>query len=386
MTSASVRHITPAFRTFAGDRSLSALDKDLTRSDCQRVMLVCGASMLRHGDALALVEAAIGNRLVSRFSDVREHSPVDSVEAAARQLTSSEADAVVALGGGSAVVTTRAAAILSAEDRPVRDLATRRENGRLTSPRLAAPKIPQFIVPSTPTTAYAKAGAAVRDVENGERFALFDPKARAAGVYMHPRVASTAPARLARSSSLNAFVMAVDGLQSGVEDPLAEANMRQALRMLGEWMPQVTDPIDGSAGVQLMLASLLSGMASDHLGTGLAQPLAHALGPLSTVGNGVVEAMILPFTMRFNIGHTDQQLVAVAEALRPTGPWDPDSAIHAVEEFLADVGVPTRLRDVGIDRASFEMVADHVMDDWSSTTVPRRADRTEILGILHSAW
>lgn len=386
MNSLSVRHVVPAFRTYAGEQALVGLGKELARSGSQRVVLVCGSSILRNTDVLSLVEAAIGDRLAGRFSDVREHSPVDSVEAAARQLGSTEADAVVALGGGSAVVTARAAVVLSAEGRPLKELATRRENGQLISPRLATPKIPQFIVPSTPTTAYAKAGAAVRDVDSGERLALFDPKVRAAGVFMHPRVAATAPARLAHSSALNAFVMAVDGLQSGVEDPLAEAKLRHSLRMLGEWLPQVADPLDGDMGTQLMMAALLAGQASDHVGTGLAQPLAHALGPLSTVGNGVVEALMLPHTMRFNLGHTTPGLVAVAEALDPAGPGDTDAAIHGVEKLLAEVGVPTRLRDAGIEMKSFEAVADHVLDDWSSTTVPRQASRDEILEMLQDAW
>ena len=68
---------------------------------------------------------------------------------------------MVAVGGGSSVVTARAATILLGEGRDVRELCTRREaDGRLVSPKLAAPKLPQWVVPSSPTTAYAKAGAA----------------------------------------------------------------------------------------------------------------------------------------------------------------------------------------------------------------------------------
>jgi alcohol dehydrogenase class IV len=57
------------------------------------------------------------------------------------------------------------------------------------------------VVPSSPTTAYAKAGAAVRDPETGERLALYDPKARAQGVVLDPVMALTAPARLSWSAA-----------------------------------------------------------------------------------------------------------------------------------------------------------------------------------------
>jgi len=386
MTSVSVRHVSPAFRTYAGADSLSALAKELARTSAERVVLVHGRSLSRHPGALELVESAIGARRAASFGDVREHSPVDSVQDAADLLSRTAADAVVAVGGGSAIVTARAAVILSAEGGAVHDLATRRENGALVSPRLNAPKIAQWIVPTTPTTAYAKAGAAVRDLATGERHALFDPKARAAGVFLHPALAATAPASLARGSALNAFAMAVDGLQSGVDDPLAEAQMRHALQMIATWLPRLGAEVDGDVGVRLMLAALLSGQASDFVGTGLAQPISHALGPRSSAGNGVVEAMMLPHIMRFNAGRTDAGLAAVAQALHPAGPDDPEAAIAAVVAFLAASAVPARLRDVGLEAEALDAAIAHIADDWSSTRVPRPASANELREILRAAW
>lgn len=190
--------------------------------------------------ALARVESALGERLAARFDGVREHSPLPAVEAARTALADAQADAVIAVGGGSAIVTARAATILLAEQRDVRELCTRREaDGRLTSPKLLAPKLPQWVVPTTPTTAYAKAGSAVRDPETGERLALFDPKTGAQGIFIDPVMALTAPVELALASGLNAFSMAVEGLQSEVDDPLAEALLTHALRMLAEWLPRL---------------------------------------------------------------------------------------------------------------------------------------------------
>jgi alcohol dehydrogenase class IV len=369
----SMRHVSPPFRTYAGERSLGALSKELERTGAERVMLVCGASMLRHRDLLDLAEDAIGPRLVARFSETRENSPLPSVEAAVGVLADAQADAVVGLGGGSAVVTARAAVILAAESRPARELCTRRENDRLSSPRLSAAKVPQWIVPTTPTTAYAKAGAAVRDPETDERLALYDPKARAVGVFLHPAAAATAPAQLVRSSALNAFAMCVDGLQSGVDDPVAEAQLRHALVMLRTWLPRVEEPVDGDVGVRLMVAALMAGQASDHVGTGLAQPISHALGPRASVGNGVVEALMLPHTMRFNGDRAQAALVAVAESMVPRREPSAAVAIQAVHDFLESLGVPRRLRDVGLAEADLEHGVDHVLNDWAATTVPRRA-------------
>jgi alcohol dehydrogenase class IV len=388
MSAVSVRHVTPAFRTYAGARSLEALGKELARTGAERVVVFCGASMVRQGDVLAQVEDSMDGRVAGRFSGVQENSPVPAVEEAAAVLRDVGADAAVALGGGSAIVTARAASILAAENRPVRDLSTRREDGKLVSPRLAAPKIAQWIVPTTPTTAYAKAGAAVRDLATGERLALFDPKARAAGVFLHPAAAATAPPHLVQASALNAFAMCVDGLQSSTDDPFAEAQMRQALRMIREWLPRLDDGdgvVDGDVGVRLMLAALLAGQASDHVGTGLAQPISHALGPHATVGNGVVEAIMLPHVMRYNEGHTDAGQAAVAETLNPGGPTGPASARAAVVEFLRTIGVPDGLAAAGVGRQELPAAIDHILDDWAVTTVPRPADGVALHDLLHAA-
>jgi alcohol dehydrogenase class IV len=114
-------------------------------------------------------------------------------------------------------------------------------------------------------------------------------------------MALTAPVALAQASALNAFSMAVEGLQSDIEDPLAEALLTHALRMLAEWLPRLRSaPDDPEPRMRLMLAALLCGQGSDYVGGGLAQALSHAAGPRSSTSNGIVEALLLPYTMRYN--------------------------------------------------------------------------------------
>lgn len=288
------------------------------------------------------------------------------------------------------MVTSRAATILAGEGRGVRELCTRvSDDGRFVSPRLSAPKLPQWIIPSTPTTAFAKAGAAVCDLATGERLALFDPKARAAGVAFDPVVAATAPGWLVRSSALHAFSVAVDGLQSLQDDSLTEAKLRHALTIFRDWLPRVPvgdELVEGDTGVRLMFGALLAGQGSDHASTGLAQALTHTLGPRSTVGNGVVHAILLPHTMLFNLGWTDDGLAAVRESLTGMASDSPGAAIDDVIDFLTRLEVPMRLRDVGINREDFSAAVDHVFDDFASTTVPRAAAAEDLFALLDGAW
>jgi alcohol dehydrogenase class IV len=382
-----LRHTTPAFRTFCGDDALRALPRELVRLGAHRAVVMCGPSIAKYPDAMARVHEALGEHLVGQFEGVAEHSPLPAVEAARDFLADHDADAVIAVGGGSAIVTARAATILLAERRDVRELCTRRgPDGRLVSPKLAAPKLPQWVVPSTPTTAYAKAGSAVRDPASGERLALFDPKTRAQGVLLDPAIALTAPAGLAWSASLNAFSMAVEGLQSRHVDPLADADLAHALRLIVTWLPQLkTRPEDAQVRLHLMLAALLSGRGSDFSGGGLAQALSHAIGPRSSAANGVVEALLLPHAMRFNASVVADRLAALA-ALLGAADLTASAAIEQIEKLCSALDVPARLRDIGVPAIAMTDMADHAMDDWAITAGPRAPEHDEIVQLLENAW
>jgi alcohol dehydrogenase class IV len=386
-TALTFRHLTPAFRTFCGAGALQALPRELDRVGARRAVIMCGRSMLEHDRVLRQVSEVLGDRLAGQYTEVRAHSPLDGVRAARDFLADHDADAVIPVGGGSAVVTARAAVILLAEQADIRDLCTRRgTDGKLISPRLSAPKLPQWVVATTPTTAYAKAGAAVRDPRTGERLALYDPKARAQGVALDASMAMTAPEQLVRSAALNVFAMAVEGLAAPTADPLADALLAHALRLVVTWLPRLgEDPGQAEPRLYLMLAALLAGQGSDTTGGGLAQALSHAVGPLSSSANGVVEAMLLPHALRFAADVIGDRLTAAADYLGLTD-RDPATVIAEIERLLGLFGVPTRLRAVDVSSADLKAAATHAMHDWALTAAARVPSEQDVHALLTHAW
>ena len=184
MHMSSYQHITPPLRLFHGPESLGQMGRELARMNCSRAVIFCGPWMAG-GPLLERVRSALGDRCAGVYSNVLAHSPVDAVEEAAEELRRLNADAVIAVGGGSVIVTARAASILAAENKPAHELCTVIDDkGQLRSPKLLAPKLPQLIIPTTPTTAIVKAGSAVFDPVQGQRLALFDPKTRAQCVFI----------------------------------------------------------------------------------------------------------------------------------------------------------------------------------------------------------
>jgi alcohol dehydrogenase class IV len=376
----SFQYVTSPVRLFHGPECLAQLPKELDRLGAKRAVVMCGSSIAREAGLIDLVKAAGGDRIAGICALAKAHSPVPAVKEAAGQLKALGADAVIALGGGSAIVTARGASILLAEAGELRALATSiDEKGRLSSPKLLAPKLPQLIIPTTPTTATVKAGTALFDTESKTRLALFDPKTRAQALFVHPAALASAPRDLAVSSSLNTFAMAIEGLVSRQNNPMADALLMHALRLLKIALP---DAESVTARSDMMLAAMLTGQGTDHTGAGITTVLGHAIGARFGIENGVCNAIVLPHALRFNGDAAADGMSKVATALGVAS-----SPIEAIESLLAGLRIPARLRDVGVPREASASVAASAIGDWFLKGNPRAVSSPpELQQVIDAAW
>ena len=384
----SFQHLEPPLRVHCGAQALRSVAGELERAGVRKAVVVCGTTLGRAGSGLQEVVQALGERHAGTWTGVRAHSPLPSVLEGARFLRESGADAVVAVGGGSAIVTARAASIVLAEGEDVHQLCTRKlPDGRFSSPRLLAPKLPQLVVPTTPTTACVKAGSAVFDPAGDQRLALFDPKTRAQAVFLHPGLASAAPQALVLGASLNGLAMACEGLQSPSAEPLADALLLQALRLYRDHLPALASADSQDVRLQLLLASVLAGKGTDYASGGLASVLGHAIGARCHVENGVAQAIVLPHAMRFNAASTRAGTARIGEVFLGRPDCAQEDVIAALSAFLRGVGVPAGLRDIGVAGAQLQPLAAAAMQDWFLSRNPRPVEsQHDVLGVLQAAW
>jgi alcohol dehydrogenase class IV len=387
----SFQHVAPPLRLFQGDNSLVQLGRELDRLKSRRAVIFCGASLAGDTALLDLVQAAMGERFAGIFKGVQAHSPLPMVLSAAQELLRLNADAVVAVGGGSAIVTARAASILAAEGIDAWRLCTTVDDqGVLRSPKLLAPKIAQLIIPTTPTTAMVKAGSAVFDPATGQRLALFDPKTRAGAIFIHPAMLQSAPRTLLVSASLNTFAMAVEGLMSRTGNPLSDGLLMHALRLLmaGLGEPDRHDQVQTRA--ELVLAALLCGQGTDHAGAGITTVLGHAIGARFATENGITNAIVLPHCIRFNAEAGREGLQKVATALGLAAGHETalvEVVNNAAAALFDKLGVPSRLQDLGVPQDALTGIATTAMGDWFLRGNPRPVrDVTQLKQILEQAW
>ena len=194
---ANFRFVGYPVRVHAGDDAIFRLPEEIDRTRASRVLVVCGQSVSRETGLLTRTNEALGERLAGVYDGVATGSPLTAVLPGVVAARECAADCIVAIGGGSAVVTARAITILLAEGGTAQEHATKYLEGRPpVSPRLMQPKIPNFLVLTTPTTAGTRAGTAVIDPETGHRLEMFDPKTRPSALFWDDAALLTASPEL----------------------------------------------------------------------------------------------------------------------------------------------------------------------------------------------
>ena len=161
------------------------LQQAVDRAGAKRAFVVCSPSVNRRTDTVRRIEAVLGDRYAGVCDGIEKDSTYASACAARQAASEAAADALIAVGGGSVIVATRAVAIFMAEPGDPFHIMTQYPEGKPAySPRLLAPKLPIINIPTTPTSAMNRAGTGLKNPELDHRMEYFDPKTRPHSIFL----------------------------------------------------------------------------------------------------------------------------------------------------------------------------------------------------------
>lgn len=367
--SSTFRYLSPPTRLYTGIDALSHIAREVDRLEGSRVFVVCSETVARTTNLLRRTKEALGDLFVGVYDGAKKESPIPLVMAGVEAARASSPDVIVAVGGGSAVITARAITILLAEEGTVQDLCTKYTQGQAPmSPKLLKPKLPNILVLTTPTTGANRGGAAVMDHKPPYRLELFDPKARPTCIILDGEALLTAPLPLYLDTSITTLMGLVGGLQSPNLNPLSYSDLRQALELSLQFLPQlITHPENPEVRIQLGVASVLANRAADAPSrgeSGFSTTLDREIRyHHEHVGQGFSRSVIMAAQMRRNRGvlAEGQARLAGLMGVRTQGISDLDAAeaaTKALVSFLESIGVPTRLRDLDIKESDIQAIAE----------------------------
>jgi alcohol dehydrogenase class IV len=362
----STHHWLAQQRVHQGAPVADSLPGELAGAD--RVVLATTRS-LAGGRIASVVRAAIGPRLVGTHDAMRAHSPIEDVGALARMLRDTGAELVVTLGGGSVIDGAKvacfaawrgigdAAALLAALPRSGTPSAW---DGPAPSPRIVA-------VPTTLSAAEFAAHAGVTDLAAGRKHRAVHPFLVPKAVVLDPVATLETPAELLLSSGIRAVDHAAERWCSAAPAAFSDAVSLQALSMLAEALPAIRrDPEDLAARAAAQQAAWLSIMGGwAGVPVGASHGIGYILGAARGVPHGITSCVSLPAVMRWNAPVNGARQ---AEVARVFGGAEAHAALRG---FIAGLGLPVRLRDVGIAESEIPALAARYDGSAPIATNPR---------------
>lgn len=355
----------------------------------KRLVVVTGRTLNRKTDAVSRALERVRDRVVGVFDECVEHTPRETVLALARALRAARADLVVSIGGGTVIDTVKVALVCLAEG--VDDVDAMggwhmrvEPDGTRVVPQPKAPPCRQIAVPTTLSGAEFSDLGGCTDARHGTKHGYTGRFIGPAAVILDPSITVPTPTRLWLSTGVRAVDHAVEALCSVNAQPLVDATSVRALALLGAALPRCARaPEDLDARLDAQLGAWLAAFSIRRTEYGASHGIGHALGADSGVPHGITSCVLLPAVLRWNAAHIERPLAEVAAAIGDAS----RPAADQIEALISDLGLPTRIGSLGIDRERLAVIAEKALANPWVRTNPRPIERaSQVLEILESAW
>ncbi len=359
-----------------GPGSVDGLRSYLDTIGADRAYLVSGRS-LDEGPAGTRVRKALQDRLVGAYAGVRPHVPIETADDVANEATSVGANVLIGLGGGSPIGTAKAASF------------------RIQQAARGAAVAPCWVaaIPTTYAGSEVTATFGTSDPSTGRKEVIRDSRIRPRLALYDPELAVDTPAELTASTGVNALAHCVEGLYSKDASEVERTMAVRAASLLVRHLPNsVQRPQDLVERYRLFEASMEAGLVLERAGMGVHHGLCHVLGGRYNSPHGLLNAIVLPHAMRFNLPVADAAYRRLAGAFDPRlrraqAQKVPEQVCEATAEFIRQFRLPSELRELGIPATDLPSVAEEAMNSKAVRNNPRPLrGPADALEILEAAW
>ncbi len=367
----------------AGARqALRELTEAGSGSAVHRPLVVTDAG-LTATDAYALMRATLDDVWPGawrHFDGVHPNPRAEDADAAYRVYADAGCDAVIGLGGGSAIDGAKALVLrIAAPTVPLTeiDLAT-----------LPTHVVPLCAVPTTAGTGSEVGQSTVVTVAAlGRKMVFGAPALLPTLAILDPELTVGLPPHLTAATGMDAMTHAIESYVCPVFHPMCDGIALEAVYRVQQFLPRaVANGRDLEARGEMLVAASMGAVAFQK-DLGAAHSLAHPLSTEFGVHHGLANALVLPAVVRFNAATEPQLYARVASALGLPPSDAPGTAVaDYLDAFTRTIGIGQRLRDVVPEAASLVDLANKAFEDECHRTNPRTCTQEDLLALYQEAW
>lgn len=369
-------------RVVYGDGVLARLPQYLQELNIRRPLLVTDPGIQKAGIADQVLRCLGADTAV--FAAVPPETSIQATVELVRAADAAQADGLVAVGGGSVMDTAKAINLVGAVGPSLSARGVRQP---------APPLRPLVAIPTTAGTgSEVSPFAVIRDEEHDVKYPLSDPRLLPNLALLVPELTLGLPPKMTAATGMDALTHAIESYVSTGHNPFSDPYALAAMTAITANLPTVMrEPRNLEARSAMLLASCQAGIAFGSALLGAAHAVSHALGALFHVPHGVGNACMLPWVMNFNLPAATGRLADVARAIGAAQAGDSDEAaarraVEAIRQLNRQIGIPERLRDLGVGTGDLQHLAEQAHRDPILATNPRQCTEADLRALLQEAY
>ena len=373
--------------SYFGPGAIKEIPAEIKNRGCKKVMLVTDKDLLKFKVATKVTELLAASGVdFEIYDNIKANPTIENVQTGVAFCKKCGADIIVAVGGGSAIDTSKAIAIImtNPEFADVRSLEGVAPTKNKCLPIIA-------VSTTSGTAAEVTINYVITDVEKNRKFVCVDPKDIPVVAVVDSEMCASMPAKLCAATGMDALVHAIEGYITKAAWELTDMVHLKAIEIISKNLRRSVkgDPVGRE---QMALGQYIAGMGFSNVGLGIDHSMAHPLSAVYDIPHGTACAILLAPVLKFNAPATDERYREIARAMGVAGVDNMTqeeyraAAIEAVAKLSADVGIPTKLSKLGVKEEDIDFLAASALADACTPGNPRDVTKDQIAEIYRSIF
>lgn len=359
----------------------------ITEHEFEKVCIVTDEGMVKFG-LLKMITDVLEEKGVKKihvFSDVEPDPSTDIVERGLVSILHDKPDALIALGGGSAIDTAKA--IIYYCNNLMHMFV---DDKFITKPYFIA--LPTTAGTGSEVTEYA----VITDKASQRKLALVSDLMMPDAAILDPKLIESLPPKATAATGMDVLTHAIESYISLNNNPFSRSYASKATELVFKSLKESYvngHNLDAKASMQI--ASCMAGIAFNSAGLGINHSFAHAIGAKWHLPHGLANQVVLPYVIAYN--STDERAAYLYARLLHSiglapeiGKTATETLIRMIVQLSTDMDMALCLKDLGIDEAEYleskDSLVDKAMIDTCTTTNPIKPTREDMLRILDSIY
>ncbi len=373
----SINRIVCTKTSYFGEFARNEIKTEIEKYHFKKAFLVSDKDLEKCGVVLKIEKVLKENNIPYELDlEVKPNPTIENVHYGLELFKKSNADFIIAVGGGSVIDTAKAIAVI----------ANNPENEDVVSlegvDKSKNQAIPIIAVPTTAGTgSETTMDYVITNTKEKRKMACMDSKVVPIAAILDTEIMSSLPLKLTAATAMDALTHAIESYLSKGAFSFSEMLSLKAVSLISEnFLKVLKNPNDYEVRKQLAIAQYIAGMSFTNVGLGIVHSMAHPLSAFYDIPHGVANALILPYVLEFNADVCKEKIIELSYAFDKDfdskGDWQ-KAAKHCCEiisSFNKAAGLPEVLSEIGVKEEDYDALAQSAFTDAATADNPKEVN------------